>query len=461
MEDLNTTIPKQQTRQPKWITAKLIFGIISMVLFALVTFQSCAAGLGNILSDRGEVSGTFGFVVAFNLLISGIIAVAARNSSHKLPWIICAILLWLNLFFARVFAGSFSDLIFWGIISFLIGVFYLISSVRTVKGYIIVVVISVLVFLLMKTFGTVTEQVEINNEAIAAVSFATEGKSLGVVRTSNVKTANRTKAEANIAVDEIIKKTKAKTNASISIEEAVLLDKGGVKVTVKGIDTTGWIGPEIKMLFENNSERPVTIQARNVSVNEYMIEPMMSVDILPGKKANDTMTLSNSDLKLAGITTIANIEFSFHVFDSETWNNIFDSEVVRIETSAEKSYDYTFDNSGNRVYYNHGVEIVIKGLAQEESWLGREIIVYIHNENDKNITIQARDVSVNGFMVDPIFSCDVVAGKHAMDTITIMNSDLKKNEIKNIESVELSFHIFDEDSWDTIDDSPVVTLTFD
>ena len=43
-------------------TAKLVIGIISMVLFVLVAFQSCAAGLGNALADNGEVSGTSGML---------------------------------------------------------------------------------------------------------------------------------------------------------------------------------------------------------------------------------------------------------------------------------------------------------------------------------------------------------------------------------------------------------------
>ena len=45
-------------------TAKLVIGIISMVLFVLVAFQSCAAGLGNALADNGEVSGTSGMLLA-------------------------------------------------------------------------------------------------------------------------------------------------------------------------------------------------------------------------------------------------------------------------------------------------------------------------------------------------------------------------------------------------------------
>lgn len=142
MEESYTNVTEAQTLKPKWVTAKLILGIISMVLFALVAFQSCAAGLSNALSDNGEVSGSFGFLVALNLLVSGIIAVAARKSTNKLPWIIAAALLWLNYFFAKMFGGSYKDLVIWGFISFLIGVVYLLSSVRTKKGYIIVSILS-------------------------------------------------------------------------------------------------------------------------------------------------------------------------------------------------------------------------------------------------------------------------------------------------------------------------------
>lgn len=142
MEELNTNASEKPVLQPKWVTAKLILGIISMVLFALVAFQSCAAGLSNILADKGEASGSFGFLVALNLLITGIMAVAARKSTRKIPWIIAAILLWLNYFYAKIFGGSYTDLVIWGFISFMIGVFYLLSSVRTKKGYIIVLLIS-------------------------------------------------------------------------------------------------------------------------------------------------------------------------------------------------------------------------------------------------------------------------------------------------------------------------------
>lgn len=103
---------------------------------------------------------------------------------------------------------------------------------------------------------------------------------------------------------------------------------------------------------------------------------------------------------------------------------------------------------------------MVKGLAEDASIFGPSIIVYIENTGDKDVTVQTRDVSINGFMVDAMFSCDVAAGKRAVDTITFMETDLKENEITAIEDVELSFHVFDMAEWETIVDTEVVSIAF-
>ena len=58
---------------------KLVSGILSMVLFILVAFQSCAAGVSNALENNGEVSGSAGLIVAVLMLAGGIVSVATRK----------------------------------------------------------------------------------------------------------------------------------------------------------------------------------------------------------------------------------------------------------------------------------------------------------------------------------------------------------------------------------------------
>lgn len=247
----------------------------------------------------------------------------------------------------------------------------------------------------------------------------------------------------------------------ISVDEQILLDRDGVKITLKSFSIEGFMGPELNILIENNSNNDLTIQTRNSSANGVMIETLLSCDITAGKKANETITILNTDLEIAKIETIKDIEFIFHVFDSETWDDIFDSEIISITTNVDPSFIQQYDDSGYEVMNQDGFRIIVQKKDSEESFWGADIYIYVENNSDKDATIQVRDMSVNGFMLEPIFSCDIISGKKAFDTITFLESDLKDNEIIEIEKLEFSFHIFDLITWDDIIDTETLTVTFD
>ena len=130
-----------------------------------------------------------------------------------------------------------------------------------------------------------------------------------------------------------------------------------------------------------------------------------------------------------------------------------------LKTSIADTYKYVFDDSVEVMYDAGGIKVVVKGLS-DKSFFGPGLLVYIENNSDDNITVQCTNTSVNGFMIDAIFSCDIVAGKRAVDEITFLNNDLEENGIKDIEALEISLHIFDTDSWSTITDTDTITLTF-
>ncbi len=250
-----------------------------------------------------------------------------------------------------------------------------------------------------------------------------------------------------------------KPSGEVTIESEVVYDQNGIKITTKSLDNDSFFGPKLKLLIENDSEKNITVQARNVSVNGYMVSALMSADVAAGKKTNDDLTFMESSFEDCGITTIANIELNFHIFDSDEWSDSFDSDKIVIKTSAYDGFEYKYDESGTVAYDDGTVKIVVKGLS-EDSILGKEIKVYAVNNGSDNVTVQVRDVSINGFMIKGIFSCDLESGKHAVDGITFLDSDLEENEIEEIKDVELSFHIFNSDNWKTIADSEVIRIEF-
>lgn len=93
-------------------TWKLVSGIISIVLFVIVGFQSCAVGIGNTLQDNGEVGGSAGIIVAIMLLVGGIVSIATRNGG-KGGNIALIVLFGLGALCGFTMGGSYSDLSVW------------------------------------------------------------------------------------------------------------------------------------------------------------------------------------------------------------------------------------------------------------------------------------------------------------------------------------------------------------
>lgn len=247
----------------------------------------------------------------------------------------------------------------------------------------------------------------------------------------------------------------------VSVEEAVLFDQNDLVITVKSIKMNGFVGPELNLMIENNGTQNVTVQTRDVSVNGVMAMPMFSCDVAAGKKANSELSIISSELEAAGIETISDIELKFFVFDSATWSDICLSDVITIQTSAFGTTTQTFDTTGTVILDQDGFKVIVKELDSENSFWGADVYLYVENNSDKNATIQLRDTSINGFMVDPIFSCDVIAGKKAFSSITFLESSLTDNGIQSIDELQFAFHLFDSATWSDIFDSDTVTVTFE
>ena len=208
----------------------------------------------------------------------------------------------------------------------------------------------------------------------------------------------------------------------------VLLDNEIAKVTMLGVDNEGTFGPELKLEIENKTNKTITIQAREISVDGMMAEPTFSCEISGGKKAKDSMSFMASD-----VSELKNIEGIIHIFDSESWDEA--SEAVK--------------NEGNKVLLDNEIVKISYTGQNNDSYMGPGIELLIENKTDSTITVQGREISVDGYMIEPIFSCDVSGGKKAKDSMTFMKDDV--TELKNIEGL---FHIFYSDSWDEIGDYP-------
>ena len=237
-----------------------------------------------------------------------------------------------------------------------------------------------------------------------------------------------------------------------------MVDQDGIKITaLEYVKDSIW-GDGIKVLIENETDKDVMVGCNALIVNDYMINDLFASEVAAGKKSNETIYLSSSELKAAGIDTVGRIEIYFHVYDTDSYDKIFDSDCVTIETSAIDSIDTTANDEGTELYNDGGIRIIGKTVDENSFW-GTAILLYIENQSGNNVGISVDDLSINGFMFTPYFSTTVYDGKKCIDDITIMSSELEENGIESIDEVELKFRVYNSDSYETIAESDPITFS--
>lgn len=234
------------------------------------------------------------------------------------------------------------------------------------------------------------------------------------------------------------------SGTDVTIEEQVLLDEDGLKVTAEEYVTDSIWGDGIKLLIENNGTSDVGLGCTALIVNDYMITDLFSTTVAAGKKDYETLNLSSYGLKAAGIENVGKIEVYLHTFDPDSYMTSKDFDCVTIQTSAYESMDSEPNDAGQELYNDGGIRIVGKYVDENSFW-GTAVLLYIENNSGANRIIQCDDMSINGFMVTPYFSCTVYDGKKAIDEITLLSSELEENNITSVDTVEVKFKIIDED----------------
>lgn len=249
------------------------------------------------------------------------------------------------------------------------------------------------------------------------------------------------------------------TENKVTVDEMVIYEENGVRITVKGLEDS-WFGTDLKLLIENDSDKSIVVQARDANVNGYMVPTMMSADVAAGKKINDGLTFETSGLKESGIEEIATMEFKFVIIDGDSWEHIDETDVIKVDTSIAHSYVQKYDDSGNVLVDYNGIRIIEKGLSENGSFWGPGVVLYIENNSEQDITVQVRDVSINGYMVESMISEEVLIGKKSITDLQFLSNDLKENDITKIEDIEFYFHIFNWKDYDSIYDSDIIKLSY-
>lgn len=250
-----------------------------------------------------------------------------------------------------------------------------------------------------------------------------------------------------------------KSSKDIKIEEANIFQQDGILIKTKSFEKDGVYGPSIKVEIENLSDKNVTIQTAAVSVNDFMIDSIFSVNLAAGKKIVDEIILEKSDLELAKIKYIGKIDLTFHIINPQTYEIVRTLDAIQIKTNKADKINPATITQGTIVYDKNATKIYALQLSKDS--VGDSIITFfIENNEEWPMIVQTLNFSVDGFMIDPVFSADVGANKKRVDKLSIFSSDLEKMNISDIKTVEFQLNIINANTWETKYTTDIIKLSF-
>lgn len=244
--------------------------------------------------------------------------------------------------------------------------------------------------------------------------------------------------------------TEASKAPEVTIGETVLYDGEDVTITVKGMES-GWLGQDIKLLVENKTDRNIALSGDNVVVNGVTMSAYLYIDVAAGKKTNGTLTLYTDSLETAGIGQIAWVQTcDARIVDTDSFETIADVD-FEIVTSLGRDYLQPLDESGELLYEANGVQVIAKVMTDD--FYGKTLVLYVKNGSGKDVTVQAENISVNGFTLDAWMHDFVSAGTVRFCDLDLWESGLEENGIEAIEDITFTLQLTDPYSYATLAES--------
>ncbi len=248
------------------------------------------------------------------------------------------------------------------------------------------------------------------------------------------------------------KTSPGKESLDYSITDVVIVDNESCVFTVNKINSDGFWGFTLNVLCENKTDKTLMFSWDKVSVNGYMIDPFWSTEVAAGKKANSEISFYDSDMEKANITSVDEIIFSLRVYDSDDWSagNLVDGQYSLYPTGLSADavvYAERTSVTGEQVFVDNEYCTFIIERADPEALWGYTLNCYLENKTDKTLMFSWRDVSLNGFMMDPFWSKEVAPGKRALTDISFSSSDFESNGIAEVSEIEFNLNIYDSNDW--------------
>ena len=244
------------------------------------------------------------------------------------------------------------------------------------------------------------------------------------------------------------------TEPVLVFEEFTAIDNESCIIKITGIEEDPIWGYTLKVYLENKTpDKELMFSVSDGAVNGVSWDPFFATEVAAGKKKNDEIQFSDKELE-ALIPTFTDIELSLRVYDSDDWlaDDVANETIHIYPYGEENATSFVREPlpTDTVIVDNDQISIIVTGYDNDSLW-GYSAKVYLVNKTNVELMFSCDDASVNGFMCDPFWATSVSPGKVGFDSIDWSTSSLEENGITDVEEIEMSIRVYDNEDWSSDD----------
>lgn len=276
------------------------------------------------------------------------------------------------------------------------------------------------------------------------------------------------KKEENEKKEEDKKEEKKGMDIGAEIEEQVLAEKDGLKITATGLGSDRENEFYVNLSVKNDSDMVYHMEAGYCIVNGYSLWCGMG-DIEPGESEMQ-LDIRGDILRYMDIGEIGEIDFYslrlletmeetssdgedvyYRPSEEQYANPFIKEEKVTLQTSAYGEMGEPTLPEGKELYNENGIQLVMTEADEEDQEDGILSRLFLKNDSSDYIDFNSGNSSVNDFVLDVMYSTSLVGGditppgavgiyQVVVDPYLMMEAMNTEEEVE-IESIECTLFI--------------------
>lgn len=219
-----------------------------------------------------------------------------------------------------------------------------------------------------------------------------------------------------------------------------------VSFTVKeyGTDEDGFY---MTVELENESDRSISWQLLQVSLNDLMCDPYWEYITDPGEETETTIFWFNDLLEESHVGDVTKVQFDLVAADAEDWEAEYfiNGRYVFYPEGKDASRSDRGDVLDGDVLFNRDFgSMTVVDTEEEDGVL--LMTVYLENRTEKSLAFSANNVAVNGYICDPYWMEEIGPGSGAYSVLAWDEDMLAEYDLTagDVTQIDLPLRVFDQ-----------------